>query len=214
VSAIVGIRRFRIVAEGEANHAGTTAMADRVDALVPAARIAAALPELVEGLSPAVVTAGELRVEPNALNVVPGRAPLGVEFRAADDASLDTIESRLMELVDATRRGARARLAVERLRRSEPAAMDDGVREAVARGAAALGERTIELVSLAGHDAMNLARLCPSGMFFVPSRRGISHSPLEATGPEDVALAFDLLAATAAELGVVPRGIVPSGRRG
>lgn len=212
VTAIVGIRRCRVRSEGEANHAGTTAMADRADALVPLARIAAGLPALVGDLFPAVVTAGELRVEPNALNVIPGRAVLGVEFRAADDAVLDRLRDRVTDLAAEAQRGTRARLSIDWLRRSEPAAMHAGVQRAIRRAAAALGERTLDLVSLAGHDAMNLAALCPTGMFFVPSLGGLSHTPLEASRPEDVALAFDLLAATAAELGVLPRSaIVPAG---
>jgi hydantoinase/carbamoylase family amidase len=215
VTAIVGIRRVRVVCEGEANHAGTTAMADRVDALVPVARIAAALPSLVEDLDPAVITAGEVRVEPNALNVIPGRAALGVEFRAPGDSALDLIASRLTALVEATGKTTPARLTVEGLRRSEPAVMDPGVRAAIRRAADALGEPAVDLVSLAGHDAMNLARLCPTGMFFVPSLGGLSHCPREASRDTDVELALDLLLATAAELGVVPREAVvrSAGRR-
>lgn len=225
VTEIVGIRRFRIVSEGEANHAGTTAMADRADALVPVARIAAALPALVADMFPAVITAGELRVEPNAMNVIPGRAVLGVECRApgclpdrpesprsgasqggseGPSAPLDRIVARLERLVADVQAGSRARLTVQRLRASDPAPMAPEVQAAIRRAAAALGEPSIDLVSLAGHDAMNMAALCPTGMFFVPSLGGISHSPQEASRPEDLELAFDLLLATAAELGVIP----------
>ena len=137
------------------------------------------------------------------------------EARAWLHETLDTIGSRLADLVEATRKTTRARLTVEPLRRSEPAAMDPGVRAAIRRAADALGEPAVDLVSLASHDAMNMARLCPTGMFVVPSLGGLRHSPRKASREADVELALDLLVATAAELGAVPRQAIvrPPGRR-
>ena len=175
VTAIAGVARGEVVFEGRADHAGTTPMDVRSDALVRAA-------EYVTHVASApwpgtVATVGRLHVEPGAVNVVPARVTLSVEARAGDAAELDSLI---------------AAIGFEPTYRAEPAAMS-GAPYAALKAAA---PDAPELVSGAGHDAAILAAAgVPSGMLFVRSLNGgISHSPRELSSPEDIALALDVLA--------------------
>ena len=182
VTAIVGQVRGQVVFEGRADHAGTTPMASRSDALVEAARFV--LDAQAAAGADAVVTVGRLEVEPGAANVVPARVTVSVDARDATTARLD-------ELV--------ARLGLAPDYRTEPVAMSGpplaALRDTVP-GAP-------ELVSGAGHDAGVLAAAgVPCGMLFVRSRNGgASHSPLELTTGDDVALALAALERAAVRIG-------------
>jgi N-carbamoyl-L-amino-acid hydrolase len=177
VEGIVGIRRFAVTFEGRANHAGTTAMADRRDALVMAA-------PFVLGVRDAAVeagivgTVGALRVLPGAPSVIPGRVELEAELRGLDEAELDRVEARLGELAERLG-GQLVRTSAKPGVRSDPAVL-----EAIEAACGALGLACRRMPSGAGHDAMVLGRLVPHGMVFVPSRGGVSHSPDEFTPPE------------------------------
>jgi N-carbamoyl-L-amino-acid hydrolase len=177
VEGIVGVRRFTATFEGQANHAGTTAMADRRDALVMAA-------PFVLGVRDAAVeagivgTVGALRVLPGAPSVVPGRVELEAEVRGLYEEELDRVEARLAELAE--RLGGRLlRTSAKPGVRSDPAVV-----EAIEAACAALGLDCRRMPSGAGHDAMVLGRLVPHAMVFVPSCGGVSHSPEEFTPPE------------------------------
>jgi len=177
VEGIAGIRRYTVTFAGQANHAGTTAMAVRRDALVMAA-------PFVLGVRDAAVeagvvgTVGALRVLPGAPAVIPGRVELEAEVRGLDEEVLDRLETRLGEL--ARRLGGRL----------QPSSAKPGVRSDPALVAAleaacdGLGLDRRRMVSGAGHDAMVIGRHVPHAMAFVPSRAGISHSPDEFTPPE------------------------------
>jgi acetylornithine deacetylase/succinyl-diaminopimelate desuccinylase-like protein len=174
VAAIAGQARGKVVFEGRADHAGTTPMAAREDALVAAARFVLHVRECAR--EPAVATVGAIEVEPNAMNVVPARVTVAVDARAPDPDALD-------ELVHA--------IGFEPGSRLDPAAMSGAPFEV-------LGELLPEaprLVSGAGHDAMVLAAVgVPTGMLFVRSLNGgVSHSPEELSSEEDVGLAVDVL---------------------
>ncbi len=193
VEGIVGIRRYQVEFTGEANHAGTTAMEDRRDALVMAAPLVGAVREI--SLACGIVgTVGTLRVEPGASNVVPGRVVLECELRSLEEARLDEAEDMLTER---TRRegGTLTRSGAKEPVRCDPtllAALDE-----VARG---FGVGVRRLPSGAGHDAMSMATICPVAMLFVPSERGISHAPGEHTSPEDCALGARALLAALREV--------------
>lgn len=189
VEGIVGIRRYVAHFQGAANHAGTTPLAQRRDALVMAAPLIGAVREVAEAHQ-IVGTVGTVRVEPNAPNVIPGRVELGLEIRGLDEAVLDGAAA----AIEARAATAGGRLV--EISRKEAVACAAIVVGAIEAGCAALGLGHRRMPSGAGHDAMCLAALAPVGMIFVPSAGGVSHAPDEWTAPEDcVAGARALLAA-------------------
>lgn len=197
VTAIVGIRRFALIGTGSANHAGTTDMLRREDALVPVAEIVGRLPTLVEGIEDAVITCGRLSVQPGAPNVIPGRVTAIVEMRAQDESTLDTIEQRLRGLVDQAR-GSRAAEVELQPSVVVPSAPTDPEVQACLE--AVLATRSIpfdRLASMAGHDTQQAGQRCAAGMFFIPSIDGVSHNPAEDSRYEDVELAGDIMLAWA-----------------
>ncbi len=187
VSGIVGIRRFDVTVRGQANHAGTTPMALRHDALVGVAEMVKLVPErLQSGQFPqAVATVGKLQVFPGGVNVVPGRVEFTLEVRDLESKVMDQVaESLLAEFEQiATRRGLSLRW--QQTADVIPAPLHPRMRDAVRQSAANLGYRFLDMPSGAGHDAQHLAHVCPTGMIFVPSRGGISHSPDEFTSEAD-----------------------------
>jgi len=176
VSGIAGYYRRMVTFDGVAGHAGTTPMAGRDDALVKAA---AYVLRARDSARDAVVTVGQLEVEPGAVNVIPGRVTLSLDVRAPTGEELERIG---------------AELDVDPTPRNDPVAMAPDLRALLAEHLDDAGD---ELVSWAGHDAGVLAaRGVPSAMLFVRSLAGgISHTPEEDSSPEDVALAIDALAA-------------------
>jgi hydantoinase/carbamoylase family amidase len=187
VTAIVGIARTGVVFTGRAQHAGTTPMDRRADALAGAARLALDLREMARRLGGSLVaTAGRLQVHPGAVNVIPGRAELSVEVRSPDP-------DRLREACGWVEARARDVAGTEGLQVQvhpwdviAPQPLDPQVRAAIRQALRACGHPERELPSWAGHDAGVLARYIPAGMIFVPSAGGISHSPLEHTPWEAV----------------------------
>jgi beta-ureidopropionase / N-carbamoyl-L-amino-acid hydrolase len=185
VTSIVGIRRIEVVFEGAADHAGTTPLGLRHDALLAAAHTVASVREAAELLSLEttgyfVATVGILSVEPNAANVVPGRCRLVIDARTTDP----TLTSRFVDIIDrATATHAAAakvtRAAFVSLSDGPPAACDPVLRDALHRSARQLGLSDTDLASGAGHDAAFMSRICPSAMVFVPCREGRSHTPEE-----------------------------------
>jgi acetylornithine deacetylase/succinyl-diaminopimelate desuccinylase-like protein len=181
VTAIVGQARGEVVFEGRADHAGTTPMDARDDALVPAARFV--LDVQAAAATDAVATVGQLTAEPGAVNVVPARVTASVDARAHTSERLD-------ELVRA--------IGFEPSYRTEPVAMTGAPFEAL-RGE---GGGAPELVSGAGHDAGVLAAAgVPCGMLFVRSLNGgVSHSPDELSSAQDITAALDVFARAAVRI--------------
>jgi N-carbamoyl-L-amino-acid hydrolase len=201
VEGIVAIHRYDVVIEGQVNHAGTTPMNERHDAMVAASQLTLAVREIASRRQGRQVgTVGRIEIEPNSPNVIPGRATLSVEFR-------DLSEQVLRELGDAIKSRAAA-IAKETgttitftLASTNPAAMaTSGVQDAIGRAAASAGLKTMRLPSGAGHDAQQLVKICPMGMIFVPSVGGISHSPKELTSWEDCANGANVLLKTVLDL--------------
>jgi N-carbamoyl-L-amino-acid hydrolase len=188
VEGIVGIHHYDVTIEGFANHAGTTPMNRRRNAMLTAAELVLAVDRIVKAMPGAQVgTVGRLLVEPGAPNVVPGRVRLTVELR---DLQTVTIES-LWEQIDAELEVLAQKhdtpATWERQHANvDPALSDPRVRELITDAAGALELSYKHMPSGAGHDAQTLARICPMGMIFVPSVDGISHSPKEFTPPDDV----------------------------
>jgi hydantoinase/carbamoylase family amidase len=201
VSGIVGIRRVELVGTGAANHAGTTEMHRRVDALVPVAEIVARLPSLVADLPEAVITCGRMLVLPGAPNIVPGEVRATVEIRDCRTSTMDLVERRLRDLASAVRPAtARSRMAQVRITpvvEIPPAPTDAGLNAVLAEVLTEHGLPVEQLPSMAGHDAQHVARVCPTGMLFIPSIGGVSHHPAEDSDPKDILLAATLMTAWA-----------------
>lgn len=177
VEGIVGIRRYTVTFQGYANHAGTTPMADRQDALVAAAPFIQTVREVVVKRE-IVGTVGTLRLRPNAPNVIPGWVELGFELRGLRESVLNEAEAELTHL--AGQSGA----AFHRVACKPPVESDPRLLEVLATACIELNLPYRRMPSGAGHDAMCMATLAPQAMLFVPSQGGVSHSPDEFTAPE------------------------------
>ena len=188
VTAIAAPHDLRITLRGAATHAGATPMALRHDALAGAAEAMVELEKLAVG-SPSgttVGTVGVLRLQPGAINVVPGEVELDVDVRDSDAAARQAVVDGLLAVVGvlAGRRGLTA--IVDEIVRDEPASCAPAVVAAADAACAALGVSARHMISGAYHDALILARKVPVGMLFVPSAGGISHHPDEHTDREDI----------------------------
>jgi N-carbamoyl-L-amino-acid hydrolase len=182
VTSIVGIRSYRVVFAGRADHAGTMSMAGRRDAALGAAAFTLAARELVMRDFPnCVANVGRARLEPGAYNIVPEKATLGLQFRSPDLAEFDRLRDALLAQARADAERFGLDFEAELLDEHEPAPMQAQARAAIAGAAERLGLRQIPLASGAGHDGQSLAHVTRAGMFFVPSVGGASHSPREFT---------------------------------
>ena len=187
VTAIVGLGGGTVTFRGRPDHAGTTPMTMRQDALLGASALITRFPEIARAVGDrAVVTAGIIGVEPGGANVVPGLARLTVDFRDLDAARLDALAQAITAAAreEAARYGLTVELDLEPA--IPPCHLDERVRDIIAGSAAARGLTAHAMPSGAGHDSQNLARLAPTGMIFVPSAGGRSHCPDEHTDPADV----------------------------
>lgn len=194
VQGIVGLRFWTCTATGFANHAGTTQMNRRQDALAATARAVLAVREEVRREAGRQVgTVGYARVEPGARNVVPGRVEFPLELRDLDTSKLLRIWARIQERFLQISQEENVKLDCVPVQASEPALSDAAIQRDIRDAAAAAGYTSMDLPSGAGHDAQQMAHLGPIGMIFVPSRRGISHSPSEYSSPDDVANGAEVL---------------------
>lgn len=197
VEGIVGIKRWNVTVEGFANHAGTTPMDARQDALVAAARLVDAVHRTTRSMpGRQVATVGRITAEPGAPNVIPGRAVLSLEIRDLDMAKIDAVFDRLRGEAQDIGTATGTTFAFAPFYTSNAALTAEPLRQVIESAAADVGLKTMRLPSGAGHDAQSIALLAPIGMIFVPSAGGISHSPKEFTRPEDVVNGANVLLAT------------------
>ena len=182
VTAIVGIRSFRLHFIGRADHAGTTPLDKRFDAGLGASAFHLAAHQHVARNHPdCVVTVGDMGFSPGAFNVVPKTAAVALEFRAETDDELDALEAEILNIAAEQAGVFGLALEIDRLERAAPVQMDSGFQKTIARVSEALGLKCLSLASGAGHDAQSLAQVCPAGMIFIPSTGGFSHSPRESS---------------------------------
>ena len=201
VERLQGISWLRVAISGTANHAGTTPMALRRDAGLAAAQVIAFLPELARDNGPrTVATCGRLKLEPDVINVVPGRARFTIDLRDPDDGRLAAAEARLAEFLDDLAARDGVVIETERLARFEPVAFDQAICRRIEQAAARRGLKSLRMASGAGHDAQMIARLCPAAMIFVPSVGGVSHNPREHTDPADLIAGANVFLDVVAEL--------------
>ena len=195
VSAIVGTAHLEMTVTGRPDHAGTTPMEMRLDALTGAAAMLQAIESIAKSLGkPAVATVGKLEVEPDQINVVPGKVVFTVDLRHSDIGGRRALEERIRSLCGTISQERRLGLAIRTLQEKPPVAMHPDVRVLLARAAKECGVQAAELVSGAGHDAQILAARCKVGMIFVPSIGGRSHCPEEDTNPAHLRLGTEVLA--------------------
>lgn len=187
VEGIVGILHSDVTIEGFANHAGTTPMNQRHDALLSAARFIQKVNEVVTGIPGRQVgTVGWIRVQPGAYNVIPGKVVLGLELRDLDEKKITDMFTRIR--AEATNIGAMNAtiLSFTEPVLTHPALTNPKFQQPIESTAKQLGLSTKLMPSGAGHDAQEIARLGPVGMIFIPSIGGISHSPKEFSRPQDI----------------------------
>jgi N-carbamoyl-L-amino-acid hydrolase len=194
VQGVLGIRWFDCTVTGMEAHAGPTPMALRKDAMQVAARImqevvACAMRHQPHGRG----TVGMVQVHPNSRNVIPGRVKFSIDLRNSTDAQVDTMADEVKAF--AARAAVESGLDVKiELVSSYPAqAFHDDCKGAVARAAQKLGYSNMPAVSGAGHDAVYMARLAPSGMIFIPCKDGISHNEIESATPEHITAGCNVL---------------------
>jgi N-carbamoyl-L-amino-acid hydrolase len=201
VEGIVAIDRHEVTVTGFANHAGTTPMADRQDALLAASHLTIAVRQIISS-EPGrhVGTVGRLEVTPNSPNVIPGIVRLTIELRDLSAEKLMRLGERVRERSTEIARDTKTSIEFTASSHNAPANAAVEVQRAIERSAGQLGLASQRLPSGAGHDAQMMAQLSPMGMIFVPSVRGISHSPLELTRWDDCARGADVLLATVLEM--------------
>ena len=197
VTGVQGISWQEVTIDGQSNHAGTTPMSMRRDAGFAAARAAVAAREIAKDIGGfQVATVGALDLHPDLVNVVAGRARLCLDMRNIHEQELQQAERLMATSLERIATAEGVGISVRSMARFEPVIFDLPVVDLIEDVARRLGHSTKRLPSGAGHDAQMLARVCPSGMIFVPSHRGLSHNPAEYTAPEDLAAGADVLLQT------------------
>tara|TARA_B100000029_G_scaffold514891_1_gene619503 strand:- start:1349 stop:2602 length:1254 start_codon:yes stop_codon:yes gene_type:complete len=195
VEGVQGISWTELKFIGQSNHAGTTPMSLRRDPMAVAAEVAVAARAIATDLGGTqVATVGSLTLHPNLVNVVPAHATMTVDLRNTDETLLRQAEQQLMDSVQQIADREDINVESRSLARFEPVEFDERVVDAIEALAQEKGLSTRRMPSGAGHDAQMIARVCPTGMIFVPSLDGISHNPAEHTDDEDLVAGAQLLA--------------------
>jgi N-carbamoyl-L-amino-acid hydrolase len=201
VEGIVGINWWDVTIEGFANHAGTTAMNNRQDALLAAARFIDAVNRVVTSTAGRQVgTVGRIQALPGAPNVIPGKVVLSLELRDLDAAKIEMLYQKIRAEATSIEAATRTKFDFKEINVNIPAPTDPHIRTLISESAHELGLSTKLMPSGAGHDAQDMARLCPVGMIFIPSIGGISHSPREYSRPADIANGANVLLHTLLKL--------------
>ncbi len=201
VEAIVGLQHRRITVRGRADHAGTTPMDMRRDALQGAAHMAIEITRLVEQeRRPAVVTLGIWSVKPGAVNVVPEEVSFSIDVRHPDEDTKQRLAAAMLVRCEAIARERGLTLSSEITHESRPSRMDAALQAMLVQAAETCGASWKAMPSGAGHDSQEMARHLPTAMLFVPSLEGRSHSAAEYTSPEDAALGATVLATALRQL--------------
>lgn len=186
VTTIAGVKRYEVVVKGESNHAGSTMMPDRKDSLVAAARFISAVPDIVarHGGEYTVATVGTIRVEPGSVNVIPGVCAFSLEIRDQSQQMMDTIELRLRERLEKDCSGFD--YSFRQIASHDAAPMTDWVMESIRESCEEQGCAYRMMPSGAFHDSLLISAKFPTGMIFIPSVGGVSHSPRELSTEADI----------------------------
>jgi allantoate deiminase len=195
VDAITGIYRFRVTVEGRTDHAGTTPMDLRRDALQASAHVARAMTGIIEQAGrPAVITNGWWDVQPGAWNIVPGLVNFSVDLRHPDETTKQLLAAQVRQRGEEIAAEHGVGVSYEVVSDVLPKELDAQIKAHLQAAADARGVKWIPMVSGAGHDSQVMATRVPTAMLFVPSVEGRSHSAAEYTSPEDAARGASVLA--------------------
>jgi beta-ureidopropionase / N-carbamoyl-L-amino-acid hydrolase len=188
VEGIVGIVHWVVTVEGFANHAGTTPMDMRQDALLGASKFIIAVNEVITSVEGNQVgTIGKIAVSPGAYNVIPGKVTLGLEIRDLSSEKTEMLFSEIEKRAATIAADSKIKISfVRQANESKPALTNKSLQQKIAASAKALGLATKFMQSGAGHDSQEIAKIAPVAMIFVPSVGGISHSPKEFTKSIDM----------------------------
>ena len=201
VEGIVGVFWWDVTIEGFANHAGTTPMNQRRDALLAAAKYIEAVNRIVTSIPGRQVgTVGKIQAFPGAFNIVPGKVTTSLGLRDLDAAKVQMMFEKIQMEVRQIEAATGTKFDFKQANSSQPAPTDERFRSAIQDAAKQMGLTTKLMASGAGHDAQEIAHLCPVGMIFVPSRDGISHSPREFSEPVDITNGANVLLHTLLKL--------------
>lgn len=188
VEGIVGINWWDVTVEGFANHAGTTPMDKRQDALLAAAHLIIAVNNVVTGEPGRQVgTVGRISAVPGAPNVIPGKVLMSLELRDLSAEKIDSLFKEIMKEADVIAEKTGTKISFDPIEATAvPAPTDPEIKKIISESAEDLGLSYMLMPSGAGHDAQNMAKIAPTGMIFVPSVGGVSHSPKEFTPAKDI----------------------------
>ena len=194
VTGAQGQRWYEVTLTGQEAHAGPTPMARRKDALVGASQLVQAINKIGHDFQPdACTTVGMLQVHPNSRNVIPGSVWLTVDLRHPDDARLAEMDRAFRQAAEAAAEGAGLTVVIEEIWHFGATPFDETCVAAVRAGAERYGHSHRDIVSGAGHDAVYMARVAPTGMIFVPCEDGISHNEIENATPEHLTAGCEVL---------------------
>ena len=201
VTSIAAPSRFRVVFKGQADHSGTTPMEMRKDALVASAHLIDYIEKICRKYSSmergrVVGTVGAMKIEPGVINAVPGRTELSVDIRSTSGQVKDRVARMVKNQARKIARQRSIGVDILSIREENPVPLDRRLLQLTREVCDQNGIDYEIMPSGAGHDAMQMAKITPAGMIFVPSKRGISHNPLEWTDPGDIALGTQLLMET------------------
>lgn len=201
VTSIAAPTRLKVIFTGQADHSGTTPMEMRKDALVAAAKLISYIEDVCLEFSHmdkgrVVGTVGAMKIEPGVINAIPGKAELSVDIRSISAASKEQVANLVTEQAREIAQRRDISVDILPIRNELPVPLDEGLLLLIEESCKRKGIPYEIMPSGAGHDAMQMAKITRAGMIFVPSRRGISHSPLEWTDPEDIFLGSQLLMET------------------
>ena len=201
VDTITGLYRFRVTVEGRTDHAGTTPMDLRRDALQAAVEMSVDMTRMISDVGrPAVVTNGWWDVQPGAWNIIPGVVQFSVDLRHPDEGTKQELGTAIRERCDSIAAARGVSVSYEMATDVLPMDMNASVKAALVAAANELGVRWKPMISGAGHDSQVMATGVPTAMLFVPSVEGRSHSAAEYTSPEDAARGATVLAAALQKL--------------
>jgi len=211
VESITGITWIMLTILGQENHAGTTPMGMRKDALVAASDIVSLVNkqarEMVEKLGSATVgTVGKLNVFPNGTNIVPGRVEMGIDIRDVVPENMVSLKNEILEAIKDVEKRHEVDIRVELPEVHVPAKLSDEVVNTIDSSARQIGITPRRMNSGAGHDAQNMSKIVKTSMIFVPSVNGISHAPMEWTNWEDIEKGVQVLTQTLKNLSRMAKG--------
>jgi N-carbamoyl-L-amino-acid hydrolase len=195
VEGIVGISWWNVTIEGFSNHAGTTPMDMRQDALLAASHLIIAVNRVVTSVSGRQVgTVGRIKAEPGAPNVIPGKVVMSLELRDLSGEKIQSLYEKIEKEAQTIAQQTDTQISFSSIdAMAIPAPTDPRIRKYIDESAKELGLSTLYMPSGAGHDAQDMAKIAPTGMIFIPSVGGISHSPKEYSRPEDIVNGVNVL---------------------